>query len=69
MGTYLPSFNSLLKLHVSVLSIEEQLGLAATFLHSKCFFILSEQTEKLKICLFVCFPQEMELCHSVLCKI
>lgn len=67
MFTHLPSFNSLLKLHVAILSIGEQLGLAATFVHSKLFFILSDQTKMLK------FPPppppEVELCQSLLCEV
>lgn len=42
------SVNYLLKLQVAVLSIGEQLGLAAALVHAKLFFILSEHTQMLK---------------------
>lgn len=45
---HLPSFNYLLKLHVAILSIGEQLDLAATFIHVELFFILPQQIQTLK---------------------
>lgn len=45
---HLPSFNYLLKLHVAILSIREQLDLAATFIHAELFFILPQQIQTLK---------------------
>lgn len=61
----LPSVNYLLKLQVAVLSIGEQLGLAAVLVRVKLFLILSEHTQILK----VFFPPRMELCQSVSWKI
>lgn len=66
MWTHWPSFNYLLELHGATLSIGEQLGLAATSVHSKLFFILSEQTQNIEG-FFVL--QEMELCQNVSFKI
>lgn len=48
MWTHWPSFNYLLELDGATLSIGEQLALAATSVHSKLFFILTEQTQNIE---------------------